>query len=84
MLLASDNGKIITFSSGSAITLQVPTLFAGFNCMIIQTGAGLVTLEEFGTTIANRLGYTQTAGTNAITTLIATSSTSFISSGDMQ
>ena len=82
-LLASDNGKIITLSNAAPITLTIPSLFAGFNCMIIQTGAGEVTLTVSGTTIANRLSYTKTAGTNAIATLIALSSTSFISSGDM-
>ena len=83
-LLASDNGKIITLNNASAITLTVPTLFAGFNCLIIQSGGGAVTLTASGTTIANRSSYTKTAGINAIATLIALSNTSFISSGDMK
>ena len=83
-LLASDNGKIITLTNAVAITLTIPTLFAGFNCMIVQLGAGAVTLTVSGTTISNRSTFTKTAGTNAIATLIALTSTTFISAGDMQ
>ena len=71
-------------NNASAITLTVPSLFAGFNCMIVQTGAGEVTISGSGVTINNRSSNTKTAGTNAIATLIALSSTSFISSGDMK
>jgi hypothetical protein len=83
-LSASDNGKIITLSNAAAITLTVPSLFAGFNCMIVQLGVGAVTLTVSGTTISNRSTFTKTAGTNAIATLIALTSTTFISAGDMQ
>jgi hypothetical protein len=83
-LLASDNGKIITLNNASAITLTVPALFTGFNCMIVQLGAGEVTLTPSGTTISNRSSYTKTAGTNAIVSLIGISSTSYISAGDMR
>ncbi|MEI8099157.1 MAG: hypothetical protein WCG74_09990, partial [Sediminibacterium sp.] len=83
-LTTEDNGKIITLNNSSAITLTVPTLFTGFNCMIVQLGSGLVTLTTSGTTISNRSSFTKTAGTNAIVTIIALSSTTFISAGDMQ
>jgi hypothetical protein len=83
-LTAADNGKIITLNNAGAITLTVPTLFAGFNCMIVQLGAGTVTLTASGTTISNRSSLTKTAGTNAIVTLIALTNTTFISAGDMQ
>jgi hypothetical protein len=83
-LQASDNGKIITLNNASSITLTVPALFTGFNCMIVQLGAGQVTLTTSGTTISNRSSFTKTAGTNAIATLIGLSGTSFISAGDMQ
>jgi len=52
--------------------------------MIIQTGAGIVTLGVSGTTITNRQSFTSTAGNGAIATLIALTSNLFISSGDMQ
>jgi hypothetical protein len=83
-LLASDNGKIITLNNASAITLTVPALFTGFNCMIVQLGAGEVTLTPSSTTISNRSSYTKTAGTNAIVSLIGLSGTTFISAGDMR
>src|ERR1051326_6716360 len=45
-LLASDNGKIVTCDNGSAITVTVPSgLGAGFNCLVIQIGAGQVTFS---------------------------------------
>jgi hypothetical protein len=83
-LSAADNGKIITLNNSAAITLTVPALFAGFNCMIVQLGAGAVTLTASGTTISNRSSLTKTAGANAIVTLIALSANSYISAGDMQ
>ena len=82
-LLTSDNGKIITFNNASPITLTVPSLFTGFNCMIIQLGAGQVTLSGSGTTITNRSGLTKTGGANAIATLIGITATTFISGGDL-
>ena len=84
-LLPSDNGKVVTLYNGGAITLTIPTgLSAGFNCMIVQTGSGQVTINGSGVSVANRYGGTKTAGTSAIVTLIALTSTSFISGGDLQ
>ena len=41
--LATDNGKIVTFNNGSAVTVTIPTgLPTGFNCTAIQLGAGQV------------------------------------------
>ena len=51
--------------------------------MIVQLGAGQVTLSGSGTTITNRSGFTKTGGQNAIVTLLSVVSNSFISSGDM-
>ena len=82
-LTAADNGKVITLSNSSAITLTVPSLFPGFNCLIIQLGAGQVTLNASSTTISNRNSHTKTAGQHAILTLVAITNDAFISSGDM-
>jgi hypothetical protein len=59
-----DNGKIITLSNGSAITLTVhQAAAAGFNCLIIQLGAGQVTVAAGGTgNVRNRSGHTKLAG----------------------
>ncbi len=85
-LLSSDNGKVVTLENGSAITLTVPAgLAAGFNCMIVQKGAGVVTITPANTvTVTNRGGGTKTGGQNAIVTIISIESNKFISGGDMQ
>jgi len=55
--LESDNGKVVTFNNGSAVTVTIPTaLPVGFNCTAIQLGAGQVgftaasgvTLQSYG------------------------------------
>jgi hypothetical protein len=84
-LQSSDNGKVVTLSNASAITLTVPSgLDAGFNCMIVQKGTGLVTIAASGVTVANRIGFTKTAGTNAIATIVSIATNYFITGGDMQ
>jgi hypothetical protein len=86
ILLASDNGKVVTLNNAAAITLTVPAgLAAGFNCMIVQKGAGVVTIAPANTvTVTNRSGGTKTGGQNAIVTIISISSDYFITGGDMQ
>ena len=81
-LAAADNGTIINCSSGSAVTITVPTsLPVGFNCMIIQSGGGQVTLSASSTTLNNRNGL-KTAGQHAIMTLVHLGSNVFVVSGD--
>jgi hypothetical protein len=82
-LLASDNGKIIELNNASAITVTVPTaLGAGFNCVIVQLGAGQVTLSPSSTTLRNRNGL-KTAGQYAAITIMPTSTANtFLVSGD--
>ena len=77
---------MVTLENGSAITLTVPAgLAAGFNCMIVQKGAGVVTITPANTvTVTNRGGGTKTGGQNAIVTIISIESNKFISGGDMQ
>ena len=84
-LVADDNGKIITINSASDVNVTVnSSLFAGFNCMIVQLGAGKVTFAPLSVTISNRSSFTKTAGIYAIATLIATTTNQFISAGDME
>lgn len=53
-LVASDNGKIVTFNNGSAVTVTAPTtLPVGFHCELVQLGAGLVTIQGDGTMVVN-------------------------------
>ncbi|MDH4403273.1 MAG: hypothetical protein QE264_03395 [Flavobacterium sp.] len=85
-LQSSDSGKVLTMNNASAITLTVPSgLPVGFNCTIVQKGAGAVTfVSATGVTTANRLSRTMTAGQNAVATIVSISSNYFITSGDMQ
>lgn len=82
-LAATDNGKIISCTSGSAVTIYVPVLTTGFNCLIVQRGNGQVTLSPSGSTISNRYNFNKTAGLYAIMSLVSVASGVFISSGDM-
>ena len=83
-LVPSDNGKVITLNNPLAITLTVPSgLSAGFNCLVVQLGAGVITFTASGTTIYNRGTKTKTAGQYAIATIVSYTSDNFITSGDM-
>ena len=51
-LVNGDNGKVVTLSNASAITLTVPSgLTAGFNVLLVQLGAGQVTITASSTTL---------------------------------
>ena len=53
-LLASDVGKTICFTSASAVTVTVDAaLPVGFQCLIVQEGAGVVTLARASTDTLN-------------------------------
>lgn len=84
-LTSADNGKIITLNNANAITLNVPYFFIGFNCMVLQKGAGQVTLTINGATtnIYNRYNFTKTAGQYSILTLVCTDANKYVASGDM-
>ena len=82
-LTASDNGKIISCTSNSAVTITVPALSIGFNCLIVQRGSGQVTLSASGSTINNRYNFNKTAGQHAIMSLVSVAAGIFVSSGDM-
>ena len=79
-LVAGDNGKVIKFTSGSSITLTLPSgLGVGFNCSVIQYGAGQIT---FSGTFYNQSSHTKTAGQYAVTGLISCVADSFVLAGD--
>ena len=49
-LVAGDNGKIITMNNGAANTVAIPlSLPVGFNCTVIQLGAGQTTIGGVAT-----------------------------------
>jgi hypothetical protein len=89
-LAASHNGKVLICNSSSDFSLTIPedTLPAGFNVMIVQKGAGEITLAAASgnVTINNRNSHTKTANTWAIMSLICIDATTdanvFVSGGD--
>jgi hypothetical protein len=81
----SDNGKVLIFTNSGNIVLTVPasTLAIGFNCLIVQKGAGEITLTAAsGVTINNRNSHIKTADQWAVMTLICIDTNVFVSSGD--
>ena len=89
-LAASHNGQVLICNSSSDFSLTIPedTLPKGFNCLIVQKGAGEITLAAASgnVTIRNRSSHTKTANQWAIMTLICIDATTdanvFVSSGD--
>lgn len=82
-LQASDNGKVLTFSNASAITVTVPSgLGVGFNCMAVQKGAGQVTFSPSSTTVNNRQSHTKIAGQYGVVSLIAYAADVLVLAGD--
>jgi hypothetical protein len=80
-LTATDNGKIIQSTSAGAITITIPSgLPAGFNCTIVQMGAGQIT---FAGTYLNRGNFTKTASQYAIVSILHMGSNNIIVSGEM-
>lgn len=80
-LTAADNGKIIQSTSASAITVTIPTgLPTGFNCTIVQMGAGQIT---FSGTYLNRSGFTKTASQYAVVSIMHLGNNSIIVAGEM-
>ena len=83
-LVAGDNGAILTMNNAAAITLTVPAgLGAGFSCLVIQLGAGKVTVAASGVTIVQRQAFTKTAGQYAVASLLAYGANVFALSGDL-
>lgn len=83
-LQASDNGRVVTINNGSDVTLTVPTgLPVGFNCKIVQLGAGKAVFTPSSTTINNRQSFTKTAGQYGYADIIQYSTDVFLTFGDM-
>ena len=57
-LAATDNGKIVTINSASAVNVTIGTAVgsAGFSCTVIQLGAGQVTFVASSTTLNSANG----------------------------
>ncbi len=80
-LTAADNGKIIQSTASSAITITIPSgLPTGFNCTVVQWGAGQIT---FSGSFVNRGGFTKTASQYSVASIIHLGSNNIIVSGEM-
>jgi hypothetical protein len=78
---ATDNGKVIQTTGASAITITIPTgLPTGFNCTIVQMGAGQIT---FSGTYLNRTGFTKTASQYSVVSILHLGSNSILVTGEM-
>jgi hypothetical protein len=84
-LLATDNGKIIYCTSGSATTIETAaSLGVGFSCVVIQGGAGQLEITQgAGTTrVAFGAAY-KSAGQYAAISVISPVADTFVVSGNI-
>jgi len=80
-ITSADNGKVIQSTSASAINIAIPTgLPTGFNCTIVQMGAGQIT---FTGTYLNRGTFTKSASQYSVVSILHLGSNSIIISGEM-
>lgn len=83
-LSATDNGKIIYCTSGSATTITcAASLGAGFNVTIIQGGAGKVTVAAGGQTLVSYSSLFSTMGQYAVISLISPVADTFVAAGNL-
>ena len=83
-LSSTDNGEIIQSTAATAITITIPTgLPIGFNCTVVQWGAGQITFSGSGLTIINRGGFTKSASQYSVVSILHLGSNNVIVSGEM-
>jgi len=82
-LSAGDNGAIISFTSGSAITLNMAGSLGAFNCAILQEGAGQITFAANGQTMTVAGGMTKTDSAGSAALVLSRASGTFFISGTL-
>ena len=83
-LVAGDNGKIVTMNVASANNLTVPaSLAVGFNCTIIQLGAGQTTILASGTTLNSYQGYLKISGQHGSASIVGYTSNVYNVAGNL-
>lgn len=83
-LSAADNGKIIYCTNGAAVTVSCAAgLGAGFNCTIIQGGAGKVTIAANGQTLVSYSSLFSTMGRYAVISVISPVADTFVAAGNL-
>jgi hypothetical protein len=83
-LTEADNGKIVVFTSASAVTLTIPAnLTPLFTCSLVQYGTGQVTVTAgTGVTLRLRGSTNKTGGQYAIASLVSVVTNEYILAGD--
>jgi hypothetical protein len=83
-LTATDNGKVVTFNSASALVCGVDTAAGatGFSCTVIQLGTGGVRFASSGVTLNSYSGLTL-AGQHAAASLVCYQTNVFNVSGNL-
>ena len=83
-LVAADNGKIITMNVATANNLTVPaSLDVGFNCTIIQLGAGQTTIVASGTTLNSYQSYLKISGQHGSASIVSYTSNVYNVAGNL-
>lgn len=83
-LSATDNGKVIYCTSGSAVTINCAAdLGAGFSVTIIQGGAGKVTVAANSQTLVSYSSLFSTMGQYAVISLICPVANTFVAAGNL-
>jgi hypothetical protein len=83
-LSATDNGKIIYCTSGSATTITcAASLGAGFSVTIIQGGAGKVTVAAGAATLVSYSSLFSTMGQYAVISLVCPVANTFVAAGNL-
>jgi hypothetical protein len=83
-LSATDNGKIIYCTSGSATTITCAVdLGAGFSVTIIQGGAGKVTVAAGAATLVSYSSLFSTMGQYAVISLVSPVADTFVAAGNL-
>ena len=83
-LAATDNGKIISFNSGSALVVGIDTAAGatGFSCTVMQLGTGGVRFAGSGVTLNSYMGLSL-AGQHAAATVLCYQTNVFNLSGNL-
>lgn len=80
-LTSADNGDVIQSTASTGITITIPSgLPTGFNCTIVQMGAGQIT---FSGTYFNKSGFTKTASQYSVVSILHLGSNNIIVAGEM-
>ena len=80
---ATDNGKVIQTTNANPISISINTgLPNGFNCTIVQMGAGQVTFSGSATRL-NRTGFTKSASQYSVVSILHLGSNNILVTGEM-